>query len=92
MGRDDLAQFETLDFESAYLKIDRNVPSRDEMTAHSITVYIACPHCELVYRTKQARVSITVAGQFDCVDCRKPVQSWSGFYDCFYWQPVTRNT
>jgi hypothetical protein len=57
----------------------------------SISVYIACQRCKLVYLTKQTRVPLAVIGRFDCVE-RQPVHSWSGTYDYVYWKPVARRT
>jgi hypothetical protein len=54
-----------------------------------ITVYFACPHCNLVYQAKQVRFFERISGTFDCSECSKPVHSWSGPYNYLYWKPVT---
>jgi hypothetical protein len=56
----------------------------------SLTVYFACPHCELVYQATQARLPVKATGQFDCTACRQRVHSWTGLYGYFFWKPVTR--
>jgi hypothetical protein len=68
-----------------------------------VTVYFACLHYDLVYQAQQARVLTTIAGQFNCTTCRKPVYSLTGKYGYFsgslsrsegeeQWQPTNKET
>lgn len=54
----------------------------------TLTVYFACPHCGMIYQAKQVRFIERTNGRYDCIACRKPVHTWSGFYDFMYWKPM----
>jgi hypothetical protein len=52
------------------------------------TVYFVCPSCGLPNRATQELRPERLSGSFECVECRKPVHEWTGFYDLFNWQAV----
>lgn len=62
------------------------------ITLHGISVYFACPHCALVYRSQQVPTAKLMGGEFDCLECRKTVTEWTGFHDYVRWKPVIHRT
>jgi transcription elongation factor Elf1 len=57
-------------------------------TPTSITVYFACPHCNLIYRARQVLFAERASGQLECVNCGEAVHSWNGVYNYLRWKPV----
>jgi hypothetical protein len=60
-------------------------------TYSRVTVHFSCPNCLSVYCAIQERRAEKRYDAFHCDHCGTPVHEWTGLYDFFGWNAVTKS-